>query len=409
MPQRAEDRDSRRRPSTPRPRASWESSAARRACRASARARSRRVWCSAISATTSAAKWWSGWYRATSARRWPKRGSIHCSPPRSRWRKVETGTGMTFIARVEVRPEIELRNYKDFSLPDPPVEATADEVKTAIADLRLRHADWKPRLASRGDGRSRQDRAQAGARPGRSGGRRWRGDRRRSPDGRHRGRFAADLGGDFAGRRRPQRRTGFAFHAQGAARTPRRARGGRSAPGCAGRAARRADLRSPSGRAHRADSAGARRRLRRPSREVHHRRRARSRHRAADQPRQARRRHAPARDRDARSVDRTSSDSASRRRRASRGGRTAARLRRESGPPGHRPRRRRARLAAPRRAGQAAGRTPGEGATAARRDLGAGEDRGRRRRVRAGAGVARARPGDSDSRRSASVSTRPVS
>ncbi len=66
---------------------------------------------------------------------------------------VQTGTGMTFLARVEVRPEIELRNYKDFSLPDPPVEATADEVKTAIADLRLRHAEWKSaaRPAATGD------------------------------------------------------------------------------------------------------------------------------------------------------------------------------------------------------------------------------------------------------------------
>lgn len=67
--------------------------------------------------------------------------------------KVETGSGMTFIARVEVRPEIELRNFKDFSLPDPPVEATAEEVKSAIADLRLRHAEWKPatRPAATGD------------------------------------------------------------------------------------------------------------------------------------------------------------------------------------------------------------------------------------------------------------------
>lgn len=66
---------------------------------------------------------------------------------------VQAGTGMTFLARVEVRPEIELRNYKDFSLPDPPVEATADEVKTAIADLRLRHAEWKSaaRPAATGD------------------------------------------------------------------------------------------------------------------------------------------------------------------------------------------------------------------------------------------------------------------
>lgn len=66
---------------------------------------------------------------------------------------VQTGTGMTFLARVEVRPEIELRNYRDFSLPDPPLAATAEEVQTAIADLRLRHADWKPasRPAATGD------------------------------------------------------------------------------------------------------------------------------------------------------------------------------------------------------------------------------------------------------------------
>lgn len=66
---------------------------------------------------------------------------------------VQAGTGMTFLARVEVRPEIELRNYRDFSLPDPPVEATPDEVKTAIADLRLRHAEWKTaeRPAAAGD------------------------------------------------------------------------------------------------------------------------------------------------------------------------------------------------------------------------------------------------------------------
>jgi trigger factor len=67
--------------------------------------------------------------------------------------KVEGGAGMTFIARVEVRPEIELRNYKDFNLPSPPIEATADEVKAAISDLRLRHAEWKStsRPAANGD------------------------------------------------------------------------------------------------------------------------------------------------------------------------------------------------------------------------------------------------------------------
>ena len=82
---------------------------------------------------------------------------------------VETGTGMTFLARVEVRPEIELRNYKDFSLPDPPVEATSDEVQ--VGDRRPAPAARRVEagLATRGDRRSRQDRAQAGARPGRAG------------------------------------------------------------------------------------------------------------------------------------------------------------------------------------------------------------------------------------------------
>ncbi len=74
-------------------------------------------------------------------------------PPEVEMAKVETGAGMTFTARVEVRPEIELRNFRDFSLPDPPVEATPEEVRTAVADLRLRHAEWRSasRPAATGD------------------------------------------------------------------------------------------------------------------------------------------------------------------------------------------------------------------------------------------------------------------
>ena len=74
-------------------------------------------------------------------------------PPEVEMSKVETGTGMTFTARVEVRPEIELRNFRDFNLPDPPVEATSEEITTAVADLRLRHAEWKSaaRPAANGD------------------------------------------------------------------------------------------------------------------------------------------------------------------------------------------------------------------------------------------------------------------
>ncbi|MEO7795873.1 MAG: trigger factor [Thermoanaerobaculia bacterium] len=82
-----------------------------------------------------------------------EKGIDPLSAPEVELAKVEGGAGLTFIARVEVRPEIELRNYKDFNLPDPAVEATADEVKTAIADLRLRHAEWKSasRPAATGD------------------------------------------------------------------------------------------------------------------------------------------------------------------------------------------------------------------------------------------------------------------
>ena len=202
--------------------------------------------------------------------------------------KVETGTGMTFIARVEVRPEIELRNYKDFSLPDPQVEATPDEVKTAISDLRLRHADWKPASRPAATG----DRAKIELKPVLGPG---------DLEGAGGGEIVAEaqtvdieVGSQqiwdeislaVAGLSVGQ---GSSFTRKESRAPPRRARGGRSAPRCPGRAAGRADLRSPPGRAHRTDSAGARRRLRRASREVHHRRGAGGRHCAADQPRQAR-------------------------------------------------------------------------------------------------------------------------
>jgi trigger factor len=41
-----------------------------------------------------------------------------------------------------VRPAIELRNYRDFALPQPRVEPTREEVERAIADLRRSHAEW---------------------------------------------------------------------------------------------------------------------------------------------------------------------------------------------------------------------------------------------------------------------------
>lgn len=67
--------------------------------------------------------------------------------------RFEPGAPMTFVAVVETRPEIELRNVDDFTLPEGDVEPSADEVGQALADLRRRFATWKPvdRPAARGD------------------------------------------------------------------------------------------------------------------------------------------------------------------------------------------------------------------------------------------------------------------
>lgn len=63
------------------------------------------------------------------------------------------GEPLTFVATVETRPEIELRNIRDFSLPDPPVEPGTLEVDEAIDSLRRQVAEWVvvERAASRGD------------------------------------------------------------------------------------------------------------------------------------------------------------------------------------------------------------------------------------------------------------------
>ncbi len=74
-------------------------------------------------------------------------------PPEVRDVHFHEGEPITFSATVEVRPEIELRNYQDFALPTPPVEPTAEEIAGALADLRRNHADWEPagRGAATGD------------------------------------------------------------------------------------------------------------------------------------------------------------------------------------------------------------------------------------------------------------------
>lgn len=66
---------------------------------------------------------------------------------------IKPGEPWTFTATVEVRPEIELRNYKDFELPEANVEVGTMEVDDAIEELRRQTAPWVPveHAAVRGD------------------------------------------------------------------------------------------------------------------------------------------------------------------------------------------------------------------------------------------------------------------
>jgi trigger factor len=65
----------------------------------------------------------------------------------------EAGGSLTFIATVETRPHIELRNLRDFELPDPATEPGELDVDKALDDLRIRFGEWVPvtRAAARGD------------------------------------------------------------------------------------------------------------------------------------------------------------------------------------------------------------------------------------------------------------------
>jgi trigger factor len=63
------------------------------------------------------------------------------------------GESLTFTAVVETRPAIALGDYKQFELPDPPVEPTEAEVDQQLEDLRRRAASWRTveRSAVQGD------------------------------------------------------------------------------------------------------------------------------------------------------------------------------------------------------------------------------------------------------------------
>jgi trigger factor len=66
---------------------------------------------------------------------------------------LQPGAPLTFVATVETRPPIELRNIQDFDLPDPAVEPGTLEIEEAVENLRRQVAEWVPvdRPAARGD------------------------------------------------------------------------------------------------------------------------------------------------------------------------------------------------------------------------------------------------------------------
>jgi len=67
--------------------------------------------------------------------------------------ELEPGGPLTFVATVETRPKVELRDLGDFNLPDPEVEPGELDVDKALDDLRVRFGEWVPveRAAARGD------------------------------------------------------------------------------------------------------------------------------------------------------------------------------------------------------------------------------------------------------------------
>jgi len=67
--------------------------------------------------------------------------------------ELESGAPLTFVATVEVRPEIELGELAGFELPDPEVEPSDEELTSALDDLRRQVGAWREagRPAARGD------------------------------------------------------------------------------------------------------------------------------------------------------------------------------------------------------------------------------------------------------------------
>jgi len=67
--------------------------------------------------------------------------------------QLQQGEPLTFVATVEVRPELELGDIDNFDLPSAETEPTADEIDEALGSLRSQVGDWveTDRAAARGD------------------------------------------------------------------------------------------------------------------------------------------------------------------------------------------------------------------------------------------------------------------
>jgi trigger factor len=66
---------------------------------------------------------------------------------------LQPGAGLTFLATVEIRPEVEIGEIEEFELPELVTEPTVEEVDRAIEDMRRAVADWVvvDRAAAQGD------------------------------------------------------------------------------------------------------------------------------------------------------------------------------------------------------------------------------------------------------------------
>lgn len=74
-------------------------------------------------------------------------------PPEVAEVDFELDSRLTFVATVEVRPEIEVGEIGDFELPDPPVEASEEEIEETLEKLRRDAGTWVEvdRPAAEGD------------------------------------------------------------------------------------------------------------------------------------------------------------------------------------------------------------------------------------------------------------------